>query len=168
MPKLPRFYRLLMFQCATQICGHFLFCTQCQFPNFPFLVLKIDLHLQLYFHHFYRIRPCAIMGLLGEKLQKEIEPIIRDFIDCMEPGTPRVEIESYCRQDSCQVFICFKKILSEKHSLFKTGFKISSESDVRYLRWFLNDIFLQWRFWHPSQEEDSTDCFSDSSSSILN
>ena len=131
--KLPRFYRLLMFQCATQICGHFLFCTQCQFPNFSFLVLKIDWHSQLYFHHFYRIRPCAIMAWLGNKLQNEIEPIIRDFIDCMEPGTPRVEIESYRREDSCQVFIHFKKSLSEKHSLFKTGFKISSENDVRYL-----------------------------------
>ena len=169
--KLPWFYRLLMFQCATQICGHFLFCTQCQFPNFPFLVLKIDLHSQLYFHHFYRVyrrQPCAIMARFGEKLQNQIEPVIRDFIDCMEPGTPRVEIESYRREDSCQVFIRFKKSLSEKHSLFQTGFKISSESDVRYLRWFLYDIVLQWRFWHPSQEEDSTDCFSDSSSSILN
>ena len=88
------------------------------------------------------------MARLGEKLQNEIEPVIRDFIDCMEPGTPRVEIESYHREDSCQVFIRFKKSLSEKHSLFKIGFKISSESVVRYLRWFLNDIFLQWRFWH--------------------
>ena len=121
----------------------------------------------LYFHHFYCRRPCAIMAQFGEKLQNEIETVIRDFIDCMEPGTTRVEIESYHREDSCQVFIRFKKSLSEKHSLFKIGFKISSESDVRYLRWFLNDIFLQWRFWHPSQEEDSTDCFSDSSSSIL-
>ena len=42
--KLPRFYRLLIFQCATQICGHFLFCTQCQFLNFRFLVLKICTH----------------------------------------------------------------------------------------------------------------------------
>ena len=108
------------------------------------------------------------MARFGEKLQNQIEPVIRDFIDCVEPGTPRVEIESYCREDSCQVFIRFKKSLSEKHSLFKTGFKISSESDVRYLQRFLNDIFLQWRFWYPFQEEDSTDCFSDSSSSILN
>ena len=108
------------------------------------------------------------MAQFGEKLQNQIEPVIRDFIDCMEPGTPRVEIESYRREDSCQVFIHFKKSLSEKHSLFKTGFTISSETDVRYLQWFLNDIVLQWRFWHPSQEEDSTDCFSNSSSSILN
>ena len=108
------------------------------------------------------------MAQLGEKLQNEIEPVIRDFIDCMEPGTPRVEIESYRREDSCQVFIRFKKSLSEKHPLFKTRFKISSESDVRDWRRFLNDIFLQWRFWHPSQEEDSIDCFSNSSSSILN
>ena len=82
------------------------------------------------------------MARFGEKLQNQIEPIIRDFIDCMEPGTPRVEIESHRREDSYLVFIHFKKSLSEKHSLFKTGFKISSESDVRYLRWFLNDIFL--------------------------
>ena len=168
--KLPWFYRLLMFQCATQICGHFLFCTQCQFPNFPFLFLKIDLHSQLYFHHYYHVYhrwPCAIIARFGEKLQNQIEPIIRDFIDCMEPGTPRVETESHRREDTCQVFIRFKKSLSEKHSLFKAGYKISSESDFRYLWRFLNDIFLQWRFWHPSQEEDSTDCFSDSSSSIL-
>ena len=49
------------------------------------------------------------MAQLGEKLQNEIEPVIRDFIDCMELGTPRVEIESYRREDSCQVFIHFKK-----------------------------------------------------------
>ena len=49
------------------------------------------------------------MARLGEKLQNEIEPFIRDFIDCMEPGTPRVEIESYHREDSCQVFIRLKK-----------------------------------------------------------
>ena len=73
------------------------------------------------------------MARFGEKLQNQIEPVIRDFIDCMEPGTPRVEIESYRREDSCLVLIRFKKSLSEKHSLFKTGFKISSESDVRYL-----------------------------------
>ena len=34
-------------------------------------------------------------GTVGRELQNEIEPIIRDFIDCMEPETPRVEIESY-------------------------------------------------------------------------
>ena len=73
------------------------------------------------------------MAWFGEKLQNQIESIIRDFTDCMEPGTPRVEIESHRREDSCQVFIHFKKGLSGKHSLFKTGFKISSESDVRYL-----------------------------------
>ena len=50
--KLPWFYQLLMFQCATQFYGHFLFCTLCRFLNFPFLVLKIYLHWQLYFHHF--------------------------------------------------------------------------------------------------------------------
>ena len=49
------------------------------------------------------------MARFGEKLQNEIEPIVRDFIDCMEPGTPRVEIESYRREDSCQGFIRFKK-----------------------------------------------------------
>ena len=48
-------------------------------------------------------------GKVGEKLQNQIEPIIRDFIDCMEPGTPRVEIESHHREDSCLVFIRFKK-----------------------------------------------------------
>ena len=39
------------------------------------------------------------MAQFGEKLQNQIEPVIRDFIDCMEPGTPRVEIESYRRED---------------------------------------------------------------------
>ena len=139
-------------------------------PISEFPIPKIDLHSQLYFHHFYHVYhrwPCAIMAWFGKKLQNQIEPVIRDFIDCMEPGTPRVEIESHRREDTCQVFIRFKKSLSEKHSLFKAGYKISSESDIRYLWWFLNDIFLQWRFWHPSQEEDSTDCFSNSSSSIL-
>ena len=135
--------------------------------KFPIPSSKNRFALAALFSPFYRGQPCAIMARFGEKLQNQIEPVIRDFIDCMEPGTPRVEIESYHREDSCLVLIHFKKSLSEKHSLFKTGFKISSENDVRYLRQFLNDIFLQWRFWHPSHEEDSTDCFSNSSSSIL-
>ena len=94
------------------------------------------------FSPFYRGRPCVIMARFGEKLQNQIEPIIRDFIDCMEPGTPRVEIASHRREDSYLVFIRFKKSLSEKHSLFKTRFKILSESDVRYLRWFLGGLSL--------------------------
>ena len=49
------------------------------------------------------------MARLGEKLQNEIEPVIRDFIDCMEPGTPRVEIESYRREDSCRFHSLQKK-----------------------------------------------------------
>ena len=111
--------------------------------------------------------PCAIIARFGEKLQNLIEPVIRDFIDCMEPDIPRVEIESCCRESSCLVLIHFKKSLSEEKALFKAGFNILSENDIRYLRQFLNDIFLQWRFWHASQEEDFTDSFSDSSSSIL-
>ena len=34
------------------------------------------------------------MAKLGEQLQKLIESVIRDFIESMEPGVPRVEIES--------------------------------------------------------------------------
>ena len=73
------------------------------------------------------------MVRFGEKIQNLIEPVIRDSIDCMEPGTPRVEIESHHRDHSCLVLIYFKKSLSEKNSLFKTGFNISLENDVRYL-----------------------------------
>ena len=79
--------------------------------EFPIPSSKNRFALIALFSPFYRIWPCAIMARLGEKLQNEIEPIIRDFIDWMEPGTPRVEIESYCREDSCQVFIRFKKSL---------------------------------------------------------
>ena len=105
------------------------------------------------------------MARLEEQLQKLIEPVIIDFIDSMEPGTPRVEIESCRRTYSCLVLMRFKKSLSEENYLFKAGFNISSDNDMRFLQCFLNDIFQQWRFWHPSQEEDSTDSFSDSSSS---
>ena len=45
------------------------------------------------------------MARFGEKLHNQIE----DFIDCMEPGTPRVEIESHRREDNCLVLIRFKK-----------------------------------------------------------
>ena len=107
------------------------------------------------------------MARFGEKHQNLIEPVIRDFIDCMELGTPRVQIESRRRENSCLVLIHFRKSLSEEKALFKAGFNISCENNIRYLRQFLNDIFQQWRFWHPSQEEDSTDSFSDSSLSIL-
>ena len=110
-------------------------------------------------------QPCATMARFGEKLQNLIEPVIRDFIECMEPGTPRVEIESRHKENSCLVLIRFKKSLFEPKALFKAGFNIQSENDVRYLQRFLCDVFQQWRFFHPSQEEVSTDSFSDSSAS---
>ena len=75
--------------------------------------------------------PCAIIARSGEKLQNLIEPVIRDFIDCMEPDIPRVEMESCCRENSRLVLIHFKKSLSEEKALFKAGFNI------------LSDIFLQ-------------------------
>ena len=105
------------------------------------------------------------MSRFGEVLQKLIEPVIISFIESMEPGVPKVEIESCRKENSCLVLMHFKKSLSEEKHLFKAGFNISSENDVKYLQRFLNDIFQQWKFWHPCQESDSTDCFSDSSSS---
>ena len=105
------------------------------------------------------------MARFGEQLQKLIEPVITQFIDSMEPGTPRVELESRQKENSCVVLMHFKKPLYEEKHLFKAGFNITSENNVKYLQRFLSDIFQQWRFWHPCQEEDSTDSFSDSSSS---
>ena len=105
------------------------------------------------------------MARFGEQLQKLIEPVITQFIDSMEPGTPRVEIESRWKENSCVVLKHFKKTLYKEKHLFKAGFNITSENDLKYLQRFLSDIFQQWRFWHPSQEEDSIDSFSDSSSS---
>ena len=102
------------------------------------------------------------MARFGEVLQKLV---IICFIESMEPGLPRIEIESCCKENSCLVLMHFKKSLSEEKHLFKAGFNITSENNVRYLQHFLNNIFQQWRFWHPCQESDSTDCFSDSSSS---
>ena len=113
---------------------------------------------QLYF----LLRACA-MARFGEVLQKLTEPVIISFIESMEPGVPRVEVESCHKENSSLVLMHFKKSLSEEKHLFKAGFNISSENDVKYLQRFLNDIFQQWRFWHPCQESDSTDCFSDSS-----
>ena len=75
-------------------------------------------------------QPCAMMARFGEKLQNLIEPVIRDFIECMEPGTPRVEIESPRKENSCLVLIRFKKSLFEPKALFKAGFNIQSENDV--------------------------------------
>ena len=83
----------------------------------------------------------------------------------MEPGTPRVEIESRHKENSCLVLIRFKKSIFEPKALFKAGFNIESEHDVKYLQRFLSDVFRQWRFFHPSQEEVSTDSFSESSAS---
>ena len=105
------------------------------------------------------------MARLGEQLQKLIEPVIRDFIESMEPGVPTVEIESRRKENSCVVLMRFKKSLYEEKHLFKAVFNISSDNNVKYLRHFLNDIFQQWKLWHPSQEEESTDTFSDSSAS---
>ena len=67
------------------------------------------------------------MERLGEKLQNQIEPVIRDFIDCMEPGTPRIEIESYRREDSCQVFIRFKKAYLCSRPDLKFHLKVMSD-----------------------------------------
>ena len=83
-----------------------------------------------------------------EKLQNLIEPIIKDFLKCMEPGTPRVEIESCHREKSYLVLIHFKNDLNEK-TLFKTGFNISSE------KWHqIFAIIFEWHdFWHPSLKD---------------
>ena len=81
------------------------------------------------------------MARFGEKLQNLIEPVIRDFLECMEPGTPRVEIESHCKENSCLVLIRFKKSLFEPKALFKAGFNIESEHDIKYLQCFLSDVF---------------------------
>ena len=83
----------------------------------------------------------------------------------MEPGTPRVEIESCCKEKNCLVLMSFKTSLSEPKCLFKAGFNIKSEHDVKYLQCFLSDVYNQWKFFHPSQEEASTDSFSDNSAS---
>ena len=61
--------------------------------EFPIPSSKNRFALAALFSPFYHGRLCAIMARFGEKLQNQIEPVIRDFIDCMEPGTPRVEIE---------------------------------------------------------------------------
>ena len=60
----------------------------------------------------------------GEQLQKLIEPVIRDFIKYFEHLTPRVEIESHRKENSCLVIIRFKKkaylnqsICSKLHSI---------------------------------------------------
>ena len=105
------------------------------------------------------------MARFGEQLQKLIEPVITQFIDSVEPGTPRVEIESRQKENSCVILMHFKKTLYEEKHLFKAGFNITSDNDMKYLQHFLSNIFQQCKFWHPSQEEDSTDSFSDSSSS---
>ena len=105
------------------------------------------------------------MARFGEKLPNLIEPVIRDFLECMEPGTQRVEIESRHKENSFLVLIRFKKSLFEPKGLFKAGFNVESEHDIKYLQRFLSDVFQQWRFFHPSQEEVSTDSFSDSSAS---
>ena len=105
------------------------------------------------------------MAKFGEKLQNLIEPVIRDFIECMEPRTPRVEIELRRKENSCLVLIRIKKSLSEAKALFNPEFNIESEHKVKYLQRFLSDVCQQWRFFHPSQEEASTDPFSDSSAS---
>ena len=83
------------------------------------------------------------MSRFGEVLQKLIEPVIISFIESMEPGVPKVEIESCRKENSCLVLMHFKKSLSEEKHLFKAGFNISSENDVNYLQHFLNDIFQQ-------------------------
>ena len=76
------------------------------------------------------------MARFGEKLQNLIEPVIRDFIECMEPGTPRVEIESRHKENSCLVLIRFKKSLFAPKALFKAGFNIESEHDVNFCNIF--------------------------------
>ena len=59
------------------------------------------------------------MAKFREKLQNLIEPVIRDFIECMEPGTPRVEIESRRKENSCLVLM----LLREKALWFKVLIK---------------------------------------------
>ena len=63
------------------------------------------------------------MARLGEQLQKLIEPVIRDFIESMEPGVPRVEIESRRKENSCVVLMHFKKSLYEPEPFVQGGFQ---------------------------------------------
>ena len=92
------------------------------------------------------------MARFVEYPQKLIEPVIRDFIECMEPRVPRVNIELYHQMNNCLALIQFRKGLNETKCLFKTRFNISTENDVKYLQRFLNDIYQQWRLFHPSHQ----------------
>ena len=83
------------------------------------------------------------MARFGEQLQKLIEHVITQFIDSMELGTPRVEIESRQKENSCVVWMHFKKTLYEEKLLFKAGLNMTSENDVKYLQHFLSNIFQQ-------------------------
>ena len=102
------------------------------------------------------------MANLPEQLQKEIKPIIDDFIESMELGVPRCVITSVKKSQSCLVILRVKKGLNHPHSFFKTGFTISTFDDVQYLKKFLNTIYDHWRFYHPSQD-DTTETYSDDS-----
>ena len=83
--------------------------------EFPIPSSKNQFALTALFSPFLLHMTMCNHGTVGRETSEwNLEPVIRDFIDCMEPGTPRVEIESYHREESCQVFIRFKKSLSEK------------------------------------------------------
>ena len=82
------------------------------------------------------------MARFVEYLQKPIEPVIRDFIECMEPRVPRVNIELYHQMNNCLALIQFRKGLNETSSYSKPDltFQVKTTSNI-YLQRFLNDIY---------------------------
>ena len=61
---------------------------------------------------FFAMSTCN--GEVWRSFQKLIEPVIISFIESMEPGVPRVEIESSHKENSCLVLMCFKKASLKK------------------------------------------------------
>ena len=104
------------------------------------------------------------MANLLEKLQKCIEPIIKDFIESVELGVLRCVVTSEKRTETCLVIIRVKKGVNYKHPFFKMGFAISTFDDILYFKKFLDTIYDHWRFYHPSNE-DSTETYSETSDS---
>ena len=84
------------------------------------------------------------MARFGEQLQKLIEPIIRDFIECMEPGTPRVEIESRHKEKNCLVLMSFKK--KPIWTKFVQGW-------IQYQIWTRRKIFATFFEWRVQSME---------------
>ena len=87
---------------------------------------------------------CAVRESIVNSLQDKIQHVMEEFLDSVSESQFCFEFESRRRSTSCRVIIRVKRP-GAVHSIFKTGFVISSPEEIRFLSKFLNHLKEDWQ-----------------------